>query len=222
MNQEFFGTIPPKKLFMKLAIPGLFSMLFSSLYMMADGMFVGKMIGGKALAAINLVFPIIMIVFAVGDMIAAGASVKIGMKLGEKKEDEASHIFSMALLLMLVIDSLFMIASLFFAKDLIFILIKDKELATLAYQFAYVFILAFPFIAPFFALDNYLRLCGKATLSMWVNIAVSLLNIVLDALLIGYFKLGIEAAACPVRPHINNKKPIIKNCNFFMIILLSM
>ena len=85
MNQEFFGTTPPKKLFMKLAIPGLFSMLFSSLYMMADGMFVGKMIGGKALAAINLVFPIIMIVFAVGDMIAAGASVKIGMKLGEKK-----------------------------------------------------------------------------------------------------------------------------------------
>ncbi len=55
----------------------------------------------------------------------------------------------MALLLMLVIDSLFMIASLFFAKDLIFILIKDKELATLAYQFAYVFILAFPFIALF-------------------------------------------------------------------------
>ena len=85
MNQEFFGTTPPKKLFMKLAIPGLFSMLFSSLYMMADGMFVGKMIGGKALATINLVFPIIMIVFAVGDMIAAGASVKIGMKLGEKK-----------------------------------------------------------------------------------------------------------------------------------------
>lgn len=195
MNQEFFGTTPPKKLFMKLAIPGLFSMLFSSLYMMADGMFVGKMIGRKALAAINLVFPIIMIVFAVGDMIAAGASVKIGMKLGEKKEDEASRIFSMALLLMLVIDGLFMIASLFFAKDLIFILIKDKELATLAYQFAYVFILAFPFIAPFFALDNYLRLCGKATLSMWVNIAVSLLNIVLDALLIGYFKLGIETAA---------------------------
>ena len=55
--------------------------------MMADGMFVGKVIGSKALAAINLVFPIIMIVFAVGDMIAAGASVKIGIKLGEKNEE---------------------------------------------------------------------------------------------------------------------------------------
>ena len=57
--------------------------------MMADGMFVGKIIGSKALAAINLVFPIIMIVFAVGDMIAVGASVKMGIKLGEKEEKEA-------------------------------------------------------------------------------------------------------------------------------------
>ena len=76
-----------KKLFIKLAISSLVSMLFSSIYMMADGMFVGKVVGSKALAAINLVFPIIMIVFAVGDMIAAGASVKIGIKLGEKMKN---------------------------------------------------------------------------------------------------------------------------------------
>ena len=195
MNQELFGITPPKKLFVKLAIPSLVSMLFSSIYMMADGMFVGKVIGSKALAAINLVFPIIMIVFAVSDMIAAGASVKIGIKLGEKKEEEASNIFSIALLLMFIIDSIFMILSLVFAKDIIFILIKDKELATLSYRFAYVFILALPIIAPFFALDNYLRLCGKANMSMWINIAVSILNIILDAILIGYFKLGIEYAA---------------------------
>ena len=52
-----------------------------------------------------------------------------------------------------------------------------------------------PIIAPFFALDNYLRLCGKANMSMLVNIAVSLLNIILDAIFIVYLKLGIEYAA---------------------------
>ena len=51
MNQELFGITPPKKLFVKLAIPSLISMLFSSIYMMTDGMFVGKVIGSKALAA---------------------------------------------------------------------------------------------------------------------------------------------------------------------------
>ena len=176
MNQEFFGTAAPKKLFMKLAIPSLVSMLFSSIYMMVDGMFVGKVIGSKALAAVNLVFPIIMIVFAIGDMIAAGASVKIGIKLGEKKEKDASNIFSITILLMLIINSIFMILSLVFAKDIIFIL-------------------ALPIIGPFFALDNYLRICGKANMSMWVNIIVSILNIILDAILIGYLKFGIEYAA---------------------------
>ena len=195
MNQELFGITPPKKLFVKLAIPSLVSMLFSSIYMMTDGMFVGKVIGSTALAAINLVFPIIKIVFAVGDMIAAGASVNIGIKLGEKKEEEASNIFSIAMLLVFIINIIFMILSLFFVKDIINILIKDKQLADLSYRFAYVFIISLPFIAPFFALDNYLRLCGKANMSMYINIAVSIVNIILDAILIGYFKLGIEYAA---------------------------
>ena len=195
MNQEQFGTMEPKKLFVKLAIPSLISMLFSSLYMMADGIFVGKIIGSKALAAINLVFPIIMILFAVGDMVASGASVKIGIKLGEKNEKAASEIFSVALLFIFILNIIFAIIGLIFTKDIIFILIKDKELANLAYKFAYVFILFLPIIAPFFAIDNYLRICGKANMSMWINIGVSVLNIILDAIFIGYLKLGIEYAA---------------------------
>ena len=195
MNQEQFGTMEPKKLFVKLAIPSLISMLFSSLYMMADGIFVGKIIGSKALAAINLVFPIIMILFAVGDMVASGASVKIGIKLGEKNEKEASEIFSVALLFIFILNIIFAMIGLIFTKDIIFILIKDKELANLAYKFAYVFILFLPIIAPFFAIDNYLRICGKANMSMWINIGVSVLNIILDAIFIGYLKLGIEYAA---------------------------
>ena len=195
MNQEQFGTMEPKKLFVKLAIPSLISMLFSSLYMMADGIFVGKIIGSKALAAINLVFPIIMILFAVEDMVVSGASVKIGIKLGEKNEKEASEIFSVALLFIFILNIIFAIIGLIFTKDIIFILIKDKELANLAYKFAYVFILFLPIIAPFFAIDNYLRICGKANMSMWINIGVSVLNIILDAIFIGYLKLGIEYAA---------------------------
>ena len=195
MEQELFRITPPKQLFIKFAIPSLVSMLFSGIYMMCDGMFVGKVIGSKALAAINLVFPIIMIVFAVSDMIVVGVSVKIGIKLGERRLKEASNIFSIAILLMFIIDIIFIIIGLAFTKDIIFILIKDRQLAQLSYRFAYVFILALPIIAPFSALDNYLRLCGKVNLSTWVNIFVSILNTILDIIFIGYFKLGIEYVA---------------------------
>ena len=195
MNQEDFATMDAKKLFFKLSIPSLISMLFSSLYMMVDGMFVGKVIGSKALAAINLVFPIIMVIFAFGDMIASGASVKIGIRLGEKRQKEASEIFSVALLFIVILDIIFALISLIFAKDIIFYLIKDKSLAELSYKYAYVFILFLPLNGPFFAIDNYLRICGKAKMSMWINIIVSVLNIILDTILIGYFKLTIEYAA---------------------------
>ena len=195
MNQEVFGTMPPKKLFIKLAVPSLISMLFSSLYMVVDGMFVGKLLGGTALAAINLVFPIIMIIFALGDMIASGTAVKIGIHLGEKKTNKASEYFTFSLIMLFILDSIIMTISLFFVKDIIYMLIKDSNLAEQSYKYAYVFILFLPLIAPFFAIDNYLRVCGKAKLSMWVNISVSILNIILDAFLIGYLKLGIEYAA---------------------------
>lgn len=47
-------------------------MVVSSIYMMIDGIFVGRYIGSHALAAVNLAFPVIMILFAVGDMVARG------------------------------------------------------------------------------------------------------------------------------------------------------
>lgn len=53
MDHKNFETTPPKRLFIKLAVPSLISMLFSSLYMVVDGMFVGKLLGSTSLAAIN-------------------------------------------------------------------------------------------------------------------------------------------------------------------------
>ena len=195
MEQEFFRITPPKKLFVKLAFPSFVGMLFSSLYMLLDGMFVGQVIGMKALAAVHVVFPMIRLMLAVGDMIAIGSSVKIGIKLGERKNEEACHIFSVAILLIFIINTLFMIGGLIFAKDFLVAITKDSELATLSYRFAFVFILALPFIAPFAALDHYVRLCGGIKISMWVNITVSLFNILLDVILIGWLKLEIEYVA---------------------------
>lgn len=195
MDQTIFGTVPPRKLFAKLAVPSLISMFFSSIYMMVDGMFVGSFIGSTALAAVNLVFPFLIILFSLGDMISTGASVKIGIKLGEKDIKGACNTFTVAVITFTVLNILLMMAGLIFAKPVIFSVIKDSELALLAYRFAIVFISMFPVVAPFFAFDNYVRLCGKARYSMWVNICVSVFNIILDAVLIGEFGLGIEYAA---------------------------
>ncbi|MEG1069773.1 MAG: MATE family efflux transporter, partial [Ruthenibacterium sp.] len=72
---------------------------------------------------------------------------------------------------------------------------KDDVLAQMAYDYLRVFLMGFPFVMPLFAMDNFLRACGKAKYVMWLNISMSLLNIVLDWLFIAKFGWGIEASA---------------------------
>ena len=66
-------------------------MVVSSIYMMIDGIFVGRYIGSHALAAVNLAFPVIMILFAVGDMVAVGSSVKIALLMGLRADIPLFH-----------------------------------------------------------------------------------------------------------------------------------
>ena len=101
MNEQDFAKLPTKTIFFRCAIPGFLAMIVSSVYVMIDGMFVGNLIGSHALAAVNLGFPIIMILFAVGDMIAVGSAVKIALALGEKDNLTANRIFSAAFYMML-------------------------------------------------------------------------------------------------------------------------
>lgn len=95
-HDQLFGTLSPTPLFFRLAVPSMISMAVTSLYTIADGVFVGHFIGAGALAAVNLVMPLIMMSFALADMLAVGSAVQIAIRLGERREAEASKIFSFA------------------------------------------------------------------------------------------------------------------------------
>ncbi len=195
MNEKQFGIMPINKLFFKLSTPGMIAMFFASIGMMIDGIFVGQFIGSEALAAVNLIMPIAGILFAAFDMIAVGSQVKIGIRLGEQNIKGANAMFSACILIMVLIGIIIMILGLLFADDVIYAFISDATLATLAYDYVKVFIYFIPLLVLFFAVDNYLKLCGKAQLSMILSIGTAISNIILDAILIGYLRLGIEYAA---------------------------
>ncbi|MEG0899692.1 MAG: MATE family efflux transporter [Oscillospiraceae bacterium] len=195
MIEKQFATLPVKKVFFSLTLPGILSMLFSSIYMMADGIFVGHFIGEHALAAVNLVTPVMMIIFALSNMIAVGSSVKVSTTMGEGQIEKAKNIFTASVLMIIGLGFVFSILGILFTKPLINILIKDPILAEMAYDYVSYFTIGLPFIMPLFAMDNFLRACGKAKYSMWINIMVSLLNIFLDWLFIAQFGWGIGFSA---------------------------
>jgi putative MATE family efflux protein len=195
MNERDYGTAPILKLFFRCTIPAMVGMGFSAIYNITDGIFVGHFIGQEALAAVNLVMPVLMIITALADMVAAGSSVRISILLGRGDKDEASRVFTVCLKLILSIGLLFGFAGFLSAGPLIRLIGADGLTADYARQYLRVFALFLPLCSLYFSTDNYLRVCGKVKMSMTINIVCSILNVMLDALLIVVLKKGLVGAA---------------------------
>ncbi len=187
----------PTKLFFRCAVPAVITSVFGALYSVVDGMFVGRFLGEDALAAINLIMPIIMIVEAISNMIATGSSVNISLLLGAGKREDASRVFSFSVKIILLLSIAVSIIGFVFAKPFITLISPgaSEEAIRLSVEYLKVYAVFGPLIPIYFATDNYLRVCGKQRMSMIIGIATQVLNVVLDFLLIVVFHRGIVAAA---------------------------
>ncbi len=194
-TKELFLTTPPRRLFFIAALPGAISMLASALYSFFDGVFVGQFLGDRAFAAINLAIPFVILNFALSDLIAVGSSVPISIKLGQKKDKEADEIFSTAVLLILM-TGIAMGAFLYFGSPYLLTLLgAEGELCELAVSYIRVYAIFSPFTTLTFAVDNYLKISGKIKYSMFLNILLSAMTVLLEFLFLFVFKFSIVGAA---------------------------
>ena len=197
MDSEIFRKLPPTKLFFRCAVPSMVTMAFASLYQIADGLFVGRFVGGDALAAINLIMPIIMIVFGFANLIATGASVRVSVLLGAKNREDASQVFTFTLKFLFMVSCVLGFLGLVFAENFVRFLAPGASELAIEYGITYTRVYAAfaPLMLIFHATDNYLRACGKEKLSMWLGIGTQTLNILLDVILIVFLGQGVWAAA---------------------------
>ena len=197
MDSEIFEKLPPTRLFFRLAVPSMITMAFGALYQIADGVFVGRFIGEDALAAVNLIMPIIMIVFGFSNLIATGASVRISMLLGERRREEASALFSFTLKVIFLLSIAVGAVGYIFAEPFVRFLAPGATEQAIEYGITYTRVYAAfaPLMLIYHATDNYLRVCGKERLSMWLSIGTQAFNIILDVILIVILGQGVWAAA---------------------------
>ena len=197
MNSELFATQEPTKLFFRCAVPSVVTSVFGALYSVVDGIFVGKYLGEDALAAVNLMMPVIMIVEALSNMIATGASVNISILLGEKKREEASRVFTFSIRFILVFSVIVSTLGFFLARPFVTLIAPGatEEAVDHAVEYLKIYSMFGPLIPVYFATDNYLRVCGKEKLSMAIGIVTQTLNVILDFVLIAVLKQGVWATA---------------------------
>lgn len=194
-NKELFETAPIPRAVAVMAIPTMISMLVVVIYNMADTFFIGQTGDPMQVAAVSLATPVFMIFMALGNLFGIGGSSAISRALGEKKADRAKHISSFccygSLGLGVIVALIYMIG-----MDGILHLIGASE-NTIGHARTYLTYIAFggPFIMFGTAFGNILRGEGAARESMIGNLIGTVVNIVLDPIMILVLGWGVAGAA---------------------------
>ena len=185
---------PVWKLITKLAIPTIISMLVTSLYNMADTFFVSQL-GTEASAAVGIVFPIMSIIQACGFTLGMGSGSLVSIRLGQKRNEEASIISSTAFFAALGVGLLITCFGNLFAQVVLSFVGADAAVLPYAKDYASFIFWGAPFMCASFVLNNDLRAEGKAFLSMIALTTGGILNLILDPIFIFTLGLGIRGAA---------------------------
>lgn len=183
------------KIILKYGIPSICTMWIYSLYTIVDGIFIGKYLGAKEIAAVNIVMPYVNISFALGIMIAVGGGTIIAIRLGEGDSKEANRIYSLSAQFFLVLGGILSFLGIFFSRQMVKILGANEVVIGSAQT--YLFIISFftIFYLLAYGFEVFIRIDGNPAYSMICNLTGAVVNIVLDYIFIVHFHWGIGGAA---------------------------
>jgi len=194
-NIEVFETMPIPRAVAKMAIPTIISMLVTMLYNMADTYFVGQTGSELMVSAVSLVAPVFTVMAAFGNLFGIGGSTAISRAMGTGNTERVRHISAFCFYATAGVG-LALLILLFAAQTPVLHVLGATEDAW-AYTRAYLLNIAVgsPFILLSSALGSIVRSEGAAKSAMTGNIVGTVLNIVLDPIMISGMNMGVTGAA---------------------------
>ena len=190
-----FKSTDVGKLFRRFLFPTVMGMVFSAVFVITDGIFVGRGIGSDALASVNIVAPLFTLGTGLGLMFGMGGSVVASINLAQGKRRVAEINITQSLVVPALLIALVSALLIHCHKPLLALLGTPAELMVPAREYLVWFTLFLAPLAIFNILMFIVRLDGAPGFAMVCNIVAACLNIVLDYLFIFVFEWGLQGAA---------------------------
>ncbi len=179
-------------------------MVFTSVYGIVDGLFVSNYVGKIPFAALNLIYPLIMILGSVGFMLGTGGNAIVSKTLGEGERENANKIFSMLVYVTIVFGVALALFGIAFTRPVAeWLCASEKEMSAaeraemVEYCVLYgrIILAALPAFMLQNAFQGFFVTAEKPRLGLFVIVAAGITNIALDALFVAVFKWGLAGAA---------------------------
>lgn len=183
-----------KKL-LKATFPSILMMVFTSIYSIVDGLFVSNYVGTSAFSAVNLIYPVVMIIGAIGFMMGAGGSALVSKTLGEGDKERANKIFSMVVYFTVIMGLVISAVVFIFIEDISILLGATPEMLPYCKIYGQILVgaeIAFMIQNLF---QNFFIVAEKPMFGFIVTVGAGITNMILDAVFIVVFKWGVAGAA---------------------------
>lgn len=180
---------------LRLTLPSICMMVFTSVYGVVDGFFVSNYAGKTPFAAVNFIMPFLMILGSFGFMFGTGGSALIARSFGEHDSEKANRDFSLIVYTSIACGIFFSVVGILTIRPFARFFGAEGQLLEDSVTYGRIILLAIPAYILQYEFQCLFATAEKPTLGLIVTIAAGVANIVLDALFVGVFSWGIVGAA---------------------------
>ena len=193
--------VPVNKLMVRMGIPMILSMALQAVYNIVDSAFVGNMKSGSeaALNALTLVFPVQMLMVAVGIGTGVGTNALLARTLGQEDDKKAAKVAGNSLFLGLIIYVVCMLFGIFGVRAYISSQTVDPEVISMGTDYLKICCVISFGIVFFSLFEKLLQATGRSLYSIIGQVVGAVVNIILDPIMIYGIgpvpEMGVKGAA---------------------------
>ena len=189
------GTAPVGSLLRKFAIPSIIAMLVGALYNIVDQFFIGQKIGELGNAATNVAFPLSTSCTAIALLLGIGAASAFNLTMGRGEKEKALYYIGNSATLLFGLGAVLCLITELFLEPLLLFFGSPDEVLGYAKEYVRIVAIGFPFLISTTGGAHLIRADGSPRYSMMCSLTGALINVVLDALFIFGFEMGMAGAA---------------------------
>lgn len=182
------------KLIFFFTIPLLIGNIFQQFYNMADMIIVGQTLGKDALAAVGSTGSITFLIIGFAQGLTAGLSILTSQRFGGQDYRGVKKSFATGILISGGVTIILTAVSLLFVRPMLKLMQTPPEIIDDAQTFISIIFIGIFAAMAFNLLSNVIRALGDSRTPLLFLIIASIINVVLDLILIINFHMGVAGA----------------------------
>lgn len=182
-----------KRCLMAMALPMIAAMFLNMTYNLVDSLWIGNLLGETAYAALTNSTPIILILTSVAMGATNGISILLSQAIGEKNQKRTESLIATSLVVAIIFSLLVTVALEISLPFILIVLNTPKETYNMAYSYLAIYILGYLPVYLYLYFTAVLRSFGNSMFQAVAMLVSTVLNAILDPILIHF--IGFQGAA---------------------------